>query len=193
MQLAPRNKKGGAVTGVVLGVGGLLLGVIVILVITSTMIDSDLLGTQTVSTITVANETDASANTTGYSLSVINASTGSYTITAVLNGTTAGEGYYNLTVPLANVSVSSAGVVTNGTVIEYENVSLSYTYVYSTVETTEAYAVENLSANFISGIDQVSMKIPTILTIIAVVLLFSLLIILVAFWKKLMGGDSGSL
>jgi hypothetical protein len=89
-------KKGGVVTATVMGVGGLIIGVIVILVITSTLLGANLL----------------------------------------------------------------------------------------TASSTEEYAVENMSANFIQGIDQISMKIPTILTIVAVVFLFGVLILLVSLWKR---------
>lgn len=43
MKLFPKNKTGGVVTSTVMGVGGLIIGVIIILVITSTLLNADLL------------------------------------------------------------------------------------------------------------------------------------------------------
>jgi hypothetical protein len=93
----PRHaKKGGVVTATVMGVGGLIIGVIVILVITSTLLGANLL----------------------------------------------------------------------------------------TSASLEENASQDLSDNFVLGIDQISMKIPTILTIVAVVFLFGVLILLVSLWKR---------
>jgi len=46
-------------------------------------------------------------------------------------------------------------------------------------DTSESNAVGNLTANFTSGIDNISLKIPTILLIVAVVFLFGALVLLV--------------
>ena len=46
-------------------------------------------------------------------------------------------------------------------------------------DTTESNAVANLTANFTAGIDQIALKIPTILLIVAVVFLFGALVLLV--------------
>jgi|TARA_R100000789_G_scaffold2111_3_gene5657 hypothetical protein len=43
MPIVPKNKTGGVVTNTVMGIGGLIIGVIVILVITSTLLDANLL------------------------------------------------------------------------------------------------------------------------------------------------------
>jgi hypothetical protein len=52
----------------------------------------------------------------------------------------------------------------------------------------------NMSANFTNGIDQVSGKIPTILLIGAVVLLFGVIVLLVRQSQAMgIGGQSGSL
>ena len=42
-KIVPKNKTGGVVTSTVMGVGGLIIGVIVILVIVSTLNNADLL------------------------------------------------------------------------------------------------------------------------------------------------------
>ena len=51
-----KKKKGGVVTNTVMGVGGLIIGVIVILVITSTLLNANLFGS---GTINVSNDTEA--------------------------------------------------------------------------------------------------------------------------------------
>ncbi len=89
--LPKKDKKGGVVTGTVMGVGGLIIGVIVILIVVQTLNNASLLGTGTV----------------------------------------------------------------------------------------EANAVDNLTANFTEGIDNIALRIPTILLIVAVVFLFGALVLLV--------------
>lgn len=44
-KIMPKNKVGGVVTNTVMGVGGLIIGVIIILVITQTLLNANLLGT----------------------------------------------------------------------------------------------------------------------------------------------------
>jgi hypothetical protein len=98
-------KKGGIVTGTIFGIGGLIIGVIVILVIVSTL--------------------------------------------------------------------NNASLLTSGS--------------------SEQGAVGNMTANFTSGLNQVSAKLPTILLIVAVVFLFGALVLLVrqAGLMGIGGGNSG--
>ena len=59
---------------------------------------------------------------------------------------------------------------------------------------TEATTAADLSANFTEGIDNVSSKIPTILLIGAVVLLFGVIVLLVKQSQAMgIGGNGGSL
>ena len=90
--------------------------------------------TDDTTSLTVTNETEAFVNTTGYTLSVVNGSTGTYSLTSIIANTPNGANTYNFTIELANATVSDAGVVTNLTDFNTTvlgNVSLSYTYVYS--------------------------------------------------------------
>lgn len=186
-----RNKKGGIATNTVFGVGGLIVLTIVILVVVQTMGNANLFADNS-HTLTVTNETSAYANTTGYSLAIVNSSNSAYAITAVWNATDDGAGSYNLSIPLANVSVDSAGLLTNGTVIVYENVSVSYTYT-NTYTSGEEAIVDDLRSNYSSGLTNVGNKIPVILLIIAVVILFGALVLLIRN-SQLMGiGNSSSL
>ncbi len=62
-----------------------------------------------------------------------------------------------------------------------------------TAGSTEDYAAGNLSANFTDGIGEVALKIPTILLIAAVVILFGVLVFLVANARRMNTGGGGSL
>ena len=60
-----------------------------------------------------------------------------------------------------------------------------------TADSAEEEAVNNLTANFTSGIDEVSSKIPTVLLVAAIVLILSVLAILVGVWQRMrLGGGS---
>ena len=104
-KIVPKNKTGGVVTNTVMGVGGLIIGVIIILVIVST---------------------------------------------------------------LTNANLLSSG-------------------------SAEETATNNMKANFTSGINNISEKIPTILLIVAVVFLFGALILLVRNANTMGVGGGGSL
>lgn len=62
-----------------------------------------------------------------------------------------------------------------------------------TDNSVEKNATDRMYANFTAGIDSVSAKIPTILLIGAVVLLFGVLVLLVARAKAMTAGQGGSL
>ena len=60
-----------------------------------------------------------------------------------------------------------------------------------TAGSSEQSAVDALSGNFTSGVDNVSAKIPTVLTVAAVVLILGVLVLLVAAWQRMrLGGGS---
>ena len=183
-----RNKKGqmsaGLITGLVFGIASLIIGTIIAFVIISTLNESNLLEDGRVTT-TVTNETDAWCNQTGYSLDEIAADRLTYTITAMWSED---SGEYNLTMPVANYSVTAAGVVRNATILEQDNVSISYTYV---TYTDEEYSAGLLAGNFSGGIDNVSSKIPTVLLVAAIVLILGVLALLVGVWQRMrLGGGS---
>ena len=55
----------------------------------------------------------------------------------------------------------------------------------------EEGAVNNLTSNFTSGIDNVSSKIPTVLLVAAIVLILGVLVLLVGTWQRMrLGGGS---
>ena len=60
-----------------------------------------------------------------------------------------------------------------------------------TAASSEANATNRLVANFTSGVDQVSSKIPTVLLVSAIVLILGVLAVLVGVWQRMrMGGGS---
>ena len=63
-------------------------------------------------------------------------------------------------------------------------------YTYS-LYNEEEYSVTSLNANFTTGVDNVSAKIPTVLTVAAVVLILGVLVLLVAAWQRMNLGGGG--
>jgi multisubunit Na+/H+ antiporter MnhC subunit len=60
-----------------------------------------------------------------------------------------------------------------------------------TANSAEDNAVGNLTANFTSGINEVSDKLPTVLLVAAIVLILSVLAVLVGVWQRMkFGGGS---
>ena len=56
---------------------------------------------------------------------------------------------------------------------------------------SEDLAARNMSANFTSGINNVSAKLPTVLLVAAIVLILSVLAVLVSVWQRMrIGGGS---
>lgn len=172
------NKKGGVVGDLVTGTGGIIILTIIVLVIVSTLLGASLLAKSTAG-IATTNETTGGLNSTGYTLANANSSNSGYTITAVWVNVSPGTPYL---IPAANYTVSTAGVLTNNTVIpdadEYNNATVSYTYTF-TFDSNYEQVSDRMSTNFTQGIDNVSGKIPTILLIAAVVLLFGVIVLLI--------------
>ena len=125
----------------------------------------------------------------------VNSSNSAYAITAVwvnVSGTT-------YLIPAANYTVSTAGVLTNATIVfnatQYEDANVSYTFTNTGPDRLEKAAVTRLRGNFTAGVDNVSLKIPTILLIGAVVVLFGALALLVFVARRMgfLGAGSGGL
>lgn len=62
-----------------------------------------------------------------------------------------------------------------------------------TANSSESNATTRMMGNFTAGIDNISAKIPTILLVAAVVILFGVLVLLVQRAKAMTGGNSGTL
>jgi len=185
----------GMILGLVVGIAGLIISVIIAFILVSTIADVENDIPTLLSGYEVINETSnlagqmASLNDTEYLLGQA-AQTGfaSPIITGLWNITTADA---HVIIDIGNSSVSSTGVLTNGTTLSdgWYNVSVSYTYSreQSTITTSD------LRANFTKGIDNISGKIPTILLIAAVVLILGILVLLWQQYQKMNIGGGGSL
>jgi len=185
--LDTENKRGqvsaGLITGLVFGVASLVIGVIIAFVIVSTLTGANLL-TIGRTTQTITNETGW-VNGTTYTLDGATEGkwvSGSFSITGLVNNTG------NETIPLTNATVSSSGVVVNTTAQTFEDILISYTY---TQKSSEEVSADSLSTNFTSGVDNVSVKIPTVLLVAAIVLILGVLVLLVGAWQRMrIGGGS---
>ncbi len=186
----------GIVIGLVAGVGSLIFTVILIFVLVQTIVNANLIVSEAVVTeFTVTNESGAFVNLTGYSLAEVNSSNSGYTITEVwASASNVTETYL---IPAANYTVSSGGNLTNATIVinatQYDDANVSYTFTHTGPDRLEKAAVTRLRGNFTEGIDNVSLKIPTILLIGAVVVLFGALALLVFVARRMgfLGGGSG--
>ena len=177
----------GVVKGLIAGIGVLIIATIVVLMVISTIEDANLLReTETTLSRTDTSLTDgASINGTAYILAYFDSRNRDYTITEVLNET--GE-----TITSANYTfTASTGTIINSTAWWSNKVNISYTYIAeSNYETT----ADAMGTNFTLGIDKVSSKLPTILLLAAVVLLFGVIVLLVRYSQAMgFGGAEGSL
>ena len=177
-----RGQTGGLITGLIFGVASLVIGVIIAFVIVSTLSGGDLL-TATRTTNSVVNES-GHINITTYTLDGASGNyvAGTFVISLALNDTD------GTTINSGNYTVSDDGVVSNTSVVAWNNVSFTYT---NTIKSIEEVSTEKLDANFTAGVDNVSGKIPTVLLIAAIVLILGVLAILVGVWQRMnIGGGS---
>jgi len=179
------NKKAqGLVTGIITGIGFLVITTIVIFLVTSSVNNAGLLTDRTGSssqdgitldhdgtTLTVCNSVGA-ADPSIATLTVVNA-TGGETLTAA-NYSTSGCVITNL-----------GGGIFNGTLV---NVS-AYTYTYNPEKTT----TDQMMNNFTTGVNNVSNKLPTILLIAAVIILFGAIVLLVKQSRQISGSTGAGL
>ena len=173
--MAKNNSGGGAnmktVLAWVLGVATIALTLLVMLILFGNLSNNVGFGNDAI-TVTVNNETLLFANVTGDLLSGFNSSWSGITITGIWE---VQDGVYNVTVPAANVSISSVGVLTNGTDQLYANISMGYTYSHS-FESPELALSNAFIANYTKGIGNTGEQFPVIGTIIGVALLLLILI-----------------
>lgn len=156
---------------------------VVIMVVISALIVGTILDDSTFSDITdsgsVTNETGAYINSTGYTLD--DASVSGFTspsITAAYNDTD------GTLLDSGNYTVSDAGVLTNATATTYDNVSVSYTYTYSTDRNLAGVNVSNISNSFGSFVTNLVAFLAVIGTILGVVWL-------VVYVRKLFNKEEG--
>jgi len=155
----------------------LLLVVVIVLNATGDAYD-DYAGDVT-TTVTVTNETGAWLNSSGYTLDSVATGNSDYTITAIYNTTD------DVVISLANATVSTEGVVTNATV-EWTGVYLSYTYTDDiTDDTSLNTAYDGIQDDILSMVSNFFDIMPTIGTILAVVILIAVIVILVIYVGKM--------
>jgi len=185
----PKNKKGGVVTSTVLGVGGLIIGTIIILVVVQTLNNANIIPDST-STNTVTNETVALTDASISTISNDDPFFSSWNATLVMNRTetgVAGEPSNDTLTEGVDYQINTNGTLTNLTAT-WNTSFITYDWV-RTFSAANA-AVDNLTTNFTAGIDEISLQIPTILLIVAVVFLFGALVLLIRS-AKIMGTDGG--
>jgi len=191
-RLLKSNKKGGIVAGTIFGIGFLIIATITILVIVQTLNDANLFTTDAGTSTIVNRTTGVAVNEEPVNFGAWNETSPTCTIVNVINSTDGGEitagNYSQVGCTIAFASTDADDVALwNNTVW-----NVSTTNVYR-VDSTEQSAVDNMTSNFTTGLGNVSSKIPTILTIVAVVFLLGALVLLVKQSRQMDLGGGGSL
>lgn len=178
------GSRSGLVAGVIAGVGALIIVVIVTFIIVSTIDDAHLLRS-TATTSTKTNEVGY-LNQTGYTLVGFDGLNRSLAVVQVVN-------YTNGSVIAASKYTfsSATGIITNATTATWNNITINYTYI---APTEYEESTTSMISNFTGGVDNVSAKVPTVLLIAAVVLLFGIILYLVKQSQAMgIGGTKSSL
>lgn len=168
---------------------GVLFGMQIMSFIFGNLGSSSVAGLSDLSATTV-NETGAWLNSTGYTIRGASNSTfnGNVVLTAIwaaYNSTTV----YNISVPLTNGTVTSSGVVSNATVANQSNVSLSYTYNYLS---SQEVAVKSINNNSLNGIASYTSGASNQMSIVLIVITLILLVVVFAFfWNVFVGSQGG--
>ena len=193
-KIPKKSQTGGLITSLVFGIASLIVAVIIALLIVSSINSADLLSASEVTT-TVTNETNTSGyfsfvNRTGYTLAGASVRNHAYVITSLWAEQ---NGLYNVSLAVANATVSSVGVVTNTTGAIFnatlmDNVSISYTY---RTFTDANITAGEMTGNLTDGIGNISEKIPTVLLIASIILIMGILILLVGAWQRMGIGRGG--
>lgn len=189
------------VSTTIFGVGGLIIGVIIVLVLTSVIGNAGLVGNDNVNTYSTINESVTfTATNAVQTLDVASLDTHTNTITCgaltyVANQTITGASIATSKITLDSTacsvinasSMSGAGWGGNGTVY--------LSYPYTVTDTFSSTVVTSMRGNLTDGVGNVSSKIPTILLIVAVVFLFGALVLLFKYAQNMGigGGNAGSL
>jgi hypothetical protein len=168
--LIEKKKGAGIVSPLIFGVGSLIIGVVVLLVIVSTINNADLLES---SSFTFVYNESANLNSSAGEdiLDQWSSYSEDYEVLYVTNRTG------TETIAAANYTFNVlTGGITNAT--EFTRSPVNVTYKFKKANTYEGTTI-GISENFTAGIDNVSKQIPTILLIAAVVLLLGVLVFLV--------------
>lgn len=181
------NKRGQVVSQLINGTGGLIITVVIVLVITSTILTANLFENSRITSLQTAQAlTVGTSNPQTFGNSTLQGS--SCAIDLAVNATNLSQ-----VIDSGNYTVDATEcTVVGNTGSSFNDTSWSINS-STTYEGSAGSASEDLQSNFTSGIRNVSVKIPVILLIGAVVLLFGVLIILVARSRQMGIGGGGSL
>ncbi len=176
MIVFPKSKKGGVVSDLVQGTGGLIVGVIIVLVIVSTLLGANLFSSDD-RTATSISESVTGVDETGTTFGNSTLQGAVCSVATAVNqtgGVLIEAGNYTVTgCSIAFTSSSAADATKFNTTDWIVNSSTQYNGV-------SEYAVNDMNVNFTVGLNNISEKIPTILLLAAVILLFGVLVLLVA-------------
>lgn len=164
----------------------LLLAAVIVYSATGTAYDN--YAGNVTTTVTVSNETGAWVNFTGYTLDNIAAGNTGFTLTAIYNTTD------DVPIALANATTSTGGIVTNATATVWDDVYISYTYTDDVTDaTTVNIGIDDIQTNILSMLGNFFVLMPTIGTILAVVILIAAIVILIMYVVKMKNqGDSST-
>ncbi len=187
MKMFPKSKKGGVVTDVVQGTGGLIIGVVIILVITSTLLTANLFADNKRTTSVINETTSTVVNESGITFGSSTLQGAICTINEVFNASSGDQ------INSGNWTQTNCNLVYSASDSTFVNNSLWNISSTTTFDGLGKVASDNMESNFTKGLDNISEKLPTILLIAAVVLLFGVLVILVARSRQMGIGGGTSL
>lgn len=180
------ENRSGIVAALIAGVGGLIITALIILVILGTFTNANLLRT-TESATTVISEKNFVINGSGIKLANFNSSYRSWTIITVVNATNT-TGNYIIASP--NYTLTTSGRLINNTAVLWNAANVTYSYVKPT---NYEETVTGANNGFIAGLNNISEKLPTILLISAVILLFGVIVLLYRQYQGMGIGNNGGL
>ena len=182
-KLLKNNKKGQLVMSIIGGISAIIILTIVCFLIVDTLNGADLLSNT--ASVAVSNETITGFNVTvGNLLSVSGYSGVACSITLVKNitGPLVATGNWTASNCRIYANVSAPGA--------YKDVKVDYTYVWNGQSQD---SIDGMIGNYTGGINKVAEKIPTVLLVAAVVLLFGAIVFLVQRAKGATETSGGSL
>jgi len=183
------EKRGGIISDLISGVGGLIVLVVITLIIIGTLLGANLLNDTYVTNNTNYTNCEINETLTCTLPGILqNYSRKDLVVSSIVNYTS------DTLVDPGNYSVDAQTGVIRSVVVggteNYSVININYSYVDIT-RTKEGTASKGLGDNLTTGIVNVSEKIPTILLIGAVVLLFGVLVLLI-FQSRRMGIGGGA-
>lgn len=171
------KRAAGVVTTIVAGVGSLIVLVIISLLIVSTLNGAGLF----TRTSAVGSQNGSTFDESGITITACSAEVdGALTSVIVTNSTNITDIYNTANYTLANCVLTAAGSEKNGTTV---NITSAFTH-----DSKEQASVDQSIYNYTQGIDNVSGKIPTILLIAAVIILFGAIVLLTKQSREIIGG-----